>query len=131
MSDIVLLLLNLIRCCFFFFQAEDGIRDYKVTGVQTCALPIYFDIDGKPHHPYCGNCEQSCGRRRRVTGGPDRVAIPVARRDESTAKSPYGNPDAVQQSLAASPSATLRSEPSASCRRPLSERLAPWCSTKQ
>src|SRR6266446_3835689 len=35
-----------IYCCdwnliyfFFFFQAEDGIRDYKVTGVQTCALP--------------------------------------------------------------------------------------------
>src|SRR5256885_2533170 len=35
----------LVRCYtvllfFFFFQAEDGIRDYKVTGVQTCALPI-------------------------------------------------------------------------------------------
>src|SRR3989454_1542715 len=28
------------RDLFFFFQAEDGIRDYKVTGVQTCALPI-------------------------------------------------------------------------------------------
>ena len=28
----------------FFFQAEDGIRDYKVTGVQTCALPISFVI---------------------------------------------------------------------------------------
>src|SRR5260221_261807 len=27
---------------FFFFQAEDGIRDHCVTGVQTCALPIYF-----------------------------------------------------------------------------------------
>src|SRR5256885_8608230 len=27
---------------FFFFQAEDGIRDYKVTGVQTCALPIFL-----------------------------------------------------------------------------------------
>src|SRR5215467_1873691 len=27
-------------CFFFFFQAEGGIRDYKVTGVQTCALPI-------------------------------------------------------------------------------------------
>src|SRR3989442_15913870 len=27
--------------CFFFFQAEDGIRDADVTGVQTCALPIY------------------------------------------------------------------------------------------
>src|SRR3712207_6859663 len=26
--------------CFFFFQAEDGIRDIGVTGVQTCALPI-------------------------------------------------------------------------------------------
>src|SRR5437763_17082574 len=26
---------------FFFFQAEDGIRDTSVTGVQTCALPIY------------------------------------------------------------------------------------------
>src|SRR5205807_6029247 len=26
------------------FQAEDGIRDYKVTGVQTCALPIYLSI---------------------------------------------------------------------------------------
>src|SRR2546426_7378872 len=29
---------------FFFFQAEDGIRDYKVTGVQTCALPISQQI---------------------------------------------------------------------------------------
>src|SRR5207244_9761232 len=29
-----------IQCCFFFFQAEDGIRDDLVTGVQTCALPI-------------------------------------------------------------------------------------------
>src|SRR5256885_12990418 len=29
------------RRCYFFFQAEDGIRDYKVTGVQTCALPIF------------------------------------------------------------------------------------------
>src|SRR5256884_1241523 len=30
------------RVVFFFFQAEDGIRDVAVTGVQTCALPIYF-----------------------------------------------------------------------------------------
>src|SRR5260363_475919 len=34
---------------FFFFQAEDGIRDDLVTGVQTCALPIY------PHHSQTGN----------------------------------------------------------------------------
>src|SRR5256886_12791728 len=34
-------------CCFvffFFFQAEDGIRDLTVTGVQTCALPISCDV---------------------------------------------------------------------------------------
>src|SRR5260364_462434 len=36
---------SLFSCCsgivrFFFFQAEDGIRDDLVTGVQTCALPI-------------------------------------------------------------------------------------------
>src|SRR5690554_7038401 len=30
---------------FFFFQAEDGIRDADVTGVQTCALPISSNID--------------------------------------------------------------------------------------
>src|SRR6266481_8316646 len=32
-------------CCdfFFFFQAEDGIRDGTVTGVQTCALPIWME----------------------------------------------------------------------------------------
>src|SRR3712207_8853908 len=29
---------------FFFFQAEDGIRDIGVTGVQTCALPIWWPI---------------------------------------------------------------------------------------
>src|SRR5436305_10522909 len=34
------LCLLLSFCCFFFFQAEDGIRDADVTGVQTCALPI-------------------------------------------------------------------------------------------
>src|SRR5438046_3360129 len=31
---------------FFFFQAEDGIRDWSVTGVQTCALPIFKMLDG-------------------------------------------------------------------------------------
>src|SRR5256885_8794257 len=33
---------------FFFFQAEDGIRDYKVTGVQTCALPIFVSLARLP-----------------------------------------------------------------------------------
>src|SRR2546427_5848818 len=33
-----------LSLCFFFFQAEDGIRDLTVTGVQTCALPISTPI---------------------------------------------------------------------------------------
>src|SRR5256885_16320350 len=37
----------------FFFQAEDGIRDYKVTGVQTCALPI-FKLDGTERYDILG-----------------------------------------------------------------------------
>src|SRR2546430_7593266 len=40
---------------FFFFQAEDGIRDLTVTGVQTCALPIY-----------------ACGARGSDVGHPER-----------------------------------------------------------
>src|SRR3989441_2411921 len=33
-----------VLCFFFFFQAEDGIRDKLVTGVQTCALPISLTV---------------------------------------------------------------------------------------
>src|SRR2546427_4585084 len=33
---------------FFFFQAEDGIRDLTVTGVQTCALPIFLTGHHRP-----------------------------------------------------------------------------------
>src|SRR5437588_5825457 len=33
---------------FFFFQAEDGIRDHCVTGVQTCALPIWMNPPKQP-----------------------------------------------------------------------------------
>src|SRR5436190_3967430 len=36
-----------IRRVFFFFQAEDGIRDHCVTGVQTCALPISQGVDDR------------------------------------------------------------------------------------
>src|SRR5207302_2943123 len=35
-------------CIFFFFQAEDGIRDFHVTGVQTCALPISIHLLRSP-----------------------------------------------------------------------------------
>src|SRR6266446_6600574 len=52
--------LNLI--CIFFFQAEDGIRDYKVTGVQTCALPIWR----LPQHSLRWLPRQSRGRTRQT-----------------------------------------------------------------
>src|SRR5437868_7662779 len=38
--------------CFFFFQAEDGIRDRNVTGVQTCALPISFGLNPTNDHRF-------------------------------------------------------------------------------
>ena len=38
--ELIMVKVRYIIGMFFFFQAEDGIRDYKVTGVQTCALPI-------------------------------------------------------------------------------------------
>src|SRR5437879_10662769 len=38
-------------CCLFFFQAEDGIRDTSVTGVQTCALPILPSRCSIPENP--------------------------------------------------------------------------------
>ena len=41
-NDGVLALCVGIGMFFFFFQAEDGIRDSPVTGVQTCALPIFI-----------------------------------------------------------------------------------------
>src|SRR5437762_9457372 len=50
----------------FFFQAEDGIRDTSVTGVQTCALPISNEYAGKGghdgHSPHCGRRGGSVGR---------------------------------------------------------------------
>ena len=43
---------------FFFFQAEDGIRDHCVTGVQTCALPIFVthSTQLEQHHKKLINC---------------------------------------------------------------------------
>src|SRR2546429_3451919 len=66
-----------ILCFFFFFQAEDGIRDVAVTGVQTCALPI-SDRAGDlsecvdPGFSDCGR--KDSGSRVRVGGRIDRPA---------------------------------------------------------
>src|SRR5256885_16509480 len=66
----------------FFFQAEDGIRDYKVTGVQTCALPISLRGAAAPAR---------AGRRVSpdASGAPARAAARVPGRgaDEGDRKS--------------------------------------------
>src|SRR5690554_7285005 len=44
----LLMLFYSLMVVFFFFQAEDGIRDADVTGVQTCALPIWTPRPSAP-----------------------------------------------------------------------------------
>src|SRR5258708_13090090 len=66
---------RVLVCRLFFFQAEDGIRDDLVTGVQTCALPIYFaqPADRRPcparWRPWSAAAARSVGapRRRRAS----------------------------------------------------------------
>src|SRR3989475_2867881 len=54
-------------CIFFFFQAEDGIRDLTVTGVQTCALPISH----LEHHGYRVSLARTLADARRSLSGRD------------------------------------------------------------
>src|SRR5205807_6246743 len=69
------------------FQAEDGIRDYKVTGVQTCALPIYWPGLFLSRSPaWCVTsfgtaCQMSAAGRRCSAGDRPRgrgVEVPAA-----------------------------------------------------
>src|SRR5256885_5957858 len=60
-----------IYICFFFFQAEDGIRDYKVTGVQTCALPICDDTAETTRHLSPGKRVLRVTRQPRVVHALD------------------------------------------------------------
>src|SRR5256885_10039966 len=58
---------------FFFFQAEDGIRDYKVTGVQTCALPISWTRSSAPKEAFDLNfAEPHRAGKRNFFAGPKR-----------------------------------------------------------
>src|SRR6266540_5808869 len=61
---------------FFFFQAEDGIRDRDVTGVQTCALPIFLPLApggrGQGEGAGTGSVSERCrSEERRVGKGVD------------------------------------------------------------
>src|SRR5256886_12454329 len=77
---------RLCRSIGFFFQAEDGIRDLTVTGVQTCALPIYRAVAGRravvsdEHYRQRGTraAAQSRKRRPRRLQCLDRTALGLA-----------------------------------------------------
>src|SRR5947208_16394023 len=68
---------------FFFFQAEDGIRDDLVTGVQTCALPICRLLRPRAEEPVHGGRlagadrgrseERRVGKECRSRGSPDNL----------------------------------------------------------
>src|SRR2546426_7094548 len=61
---------------FFFFQAEDGIRDYKVTGVQTCALPICGARARAGANPARARGDGGARRAAGRPGGDDRLPLP-------------------------------------------------------
>src|SRR5688500_20316489 len=63
----------------FFFQAEDGIRDYKVTGVQTCALPISRAQRPGPSLPRISRAKAPRG----ANGSHSRIGLPIGERPRS------------------------------------------------
>src|SRR2546422_11639916 len=102
-----------MRAIFFFFQAEDGIRDVAVTGVQTCALPISSSVVRHPqsvaHRAGADAREREAGRpaeRARVTlpetprqSGEQLVLLPTPRGGPRRDAGPAG--DALERDLRA------------------------------
>src|SRR5256885_5844155 len=77
---------------FFFFQAEDGIRDYKVTGVQTCALPILMAVcfvdQHEPQHVHEANGHQHRQALHRLAPTPRTTALSTIRITPNPAATP-------------------------------------------
>src|SRR2546422_8531051 len=69
---------------FFFFQAEDGIRDVAVTGVQTCALPISFAV--RAHRDRVGVTPRRSGARRPRAPGHASPGSTPRRSEEHTSE---------------------------------------------
>src|SRR5438093_12820235 len=94
---------------FFFFQAEDGIRDWSVTGVQTCALPIW-QADGRAHgwrgdrllrraRAACGRSDARVPRPQRYPSGAGRVAVMNQSVDELELKARVDDPAALERAI--------------------------------
>src|SRR5256885_5000835 len=62
---------------FFFFQAEDGIRDYKVTGVQTCALPIW-EVFARTHGDFAASVAELTGQLTVHAKAAESIGLRVA-----------------------------------------------------
>src|SRR5690348_18001604 len=76
---------SLDNVAFFFFQAEDGIRDGRVTGVQTCALPIWVQVpslapNGRTARAEALDCWQPF--RSRISSPPGACAHTKTRSEE-------------------------------------------------
>src|SRR5205809_3800731 len=86
---------DMLVLIFFFFQAEDGIRDVAVTGVQTCALPI------------CVECESGGGDGRALRSFASRAFRTLAQDDK-----PRGALSCFSRAMASrtSPKSSKRSE---------------------
>src|SRR5438445_2255739 len=66
---------------FFFFQAEDGIRDIGVTGVQTCALPIFsVDLDDLGHARLIALERDDAGDLDRLEGAVVQIGLDARQR---------------------------------------------------
>src|SRR5690606_41132016 len=73
---------------YFFFQAEDGIRDFHVTGVQTCALPILNVVVHVPHTTTRGKRPNQLFKRHSLSWGED--ALRASRQvDAELARPPH------------------------------------------
>src|SRR3989441_471240 len=68
-----------IRVIFFFFQAEDGIRDKLVTGVQTCALPISPSSGLPRSHHGCASGRKACDTGTGSGQSTRGIALPLLR----------------------------------------------------
>src|SRR5687768_17973991 len=89
---------KVISAFFFFFQAEDGIRDVAVTGVQTCALPIW---PGSPPRA------DRLPSRRRTTA----PSSPPAERPARRSRRPADPPRSDSRRTATTPVQTRRARP--------------------
>src|SRR5690349_23527093 len=116
----------LFLCVFvvlFFFQAEDGIRDLYVTGVQTCALPICDDAHEEENGRPAGRGQRSRTRQWRKWRRPVKaIAAPAAATASMTSSSRREPPG---WTIAAIPASSASCGPSANGKKASEASTAP------